>query len=105
MRPIDFRNETFRDLAARVDSDRQTVLDALRRLGPSTTRSLSERMGMSILTVRPRCTELLQLGAVELHGREGHEGVYRARTDYEWVTWYEAEHRAATGGDQMMLKV
>jgi hypothetical protein len=41
---------------------------------------VSERSGISLLTFRPRTTDLYQLGLVVLEGRSGTEGVYSGRT-------------------------
>jgi predicted transcriptional regulator len=80
MRPIDYRNETWEDVRNRVDALRGIVFAALEMHGPCTTRELSIRARMDILTVRPRVTELCQLGLAELANPEsgGHEGIYRA---------------------------
>lgn len=103
MKPVDIRNESFADLSGRIDADRATVLAALRWHGICTTRQLAEHMGRAPEFVRPRVTELFQIGAVALAGREGHEGLYRARMLGEWMDWYSSEHAAATGGEQLML--
>jgi hypothetical protein len=105
VKPVDFRNETFRDVLQRVNEARQAVLDALCRLGPRTTRRLARDMGWDVLDVRPRVTELYQIGAVVQVGDEGREGVYAARTEGEWMDWFGAEQRAATTGDQMLLRI
>jgi hypothetical protein len=101
MDPIDFRDAQFADLQALLQGKRQAVLEAYRVHGPCTTRELSERSGLDLLLVRPRTTELLQLGCVEVfededekedehdssrkteHGKRTHEGIYRARTPGE----------------------
>ena len=85
MKPIDFRNETFTDISARIEGDRAEILDALRASGPLTTRQLAAQMCRDILAVRPRVTELVQLGAVEICGAHGHEGIYRALLIGEWM--------------------
>lgn len=105
MKPVDFRNETFREVLQRVGESRLAVLDALRRLGPRTTRALAAEMGVDILDVRPRVTELYQIGAVAQVGGEGREGVYAARTEGEWMDWFGSEQRAATTGDQMLMRI
>ena len=103
MKPVDLRDMTWRDLQERVEGERQDVLEALRRMGPRTTRALAAEMGRDILTVRPRVTELGQLGAVALVGAEGREGVYRALGVGEWADWFAREKDAATRGEQMEL--
>lgn len=103
MMPIDFRNETFDSLRGRLDADRQIVLQRLKDDGACTTRQLSEKMGMDVLSVRPRVTELCQMGAVELVDRHGHEGVYRARMEGDWMLWVAREIQRARSGEQMLL--
>jgi hypothetical protein len=76
MNPIDLRNETWETLQARVTGLRLAVLDAWRTHGQGTTRMLALRSGIDILIVRPRTTELVDLGLVRLVGRKDHEGIY-----------------------------
>ena len=103
MKPIDFRNETFADIRGRLDADRDFILRRLKYLGPCTTRQLADYLGMDVLSVRPRVSELYQMGAVDLTDRHGHEGVYAARTEGEWMLWVGREIQRATTGEQMML--
>lgn len=80
MKPIDVRNECWADIQARVCGDRLRVYGFWKDYGPCTTQELSEKTGMSILSLRPRTTELYQLGLVELVDAAGggKQGVYRA---------------------------
>lgn len=78
MRPVDIRNEQWADIQRWLEGDRMNVHEALRSGGPATTRELAERMGFDLLSVRPRVTELFQLGLVRLARRDGREGVYEA---------------------------
>lgn len=57
--------------------------------GPSTTRQVAEKMGVEVLKVRPRCTELLQLGLlVEVPSEPGQrEGIYRALSEEEAINF------------------
>lgn len=103
MKPVDFRNETFADIQSRVEGDRHEVLDALRLYGPLTTRKLAEAMGLAPEFVRPRVTELVQLGAVEIAGAHGHEGVYRALLLGEWMDAVRGRKERETCGQQMQL--
>jgi hypothetical protein len=97
MKPVDFRNATFAELAGRIAGQRASALEAWRQHGPATTAELAERSGLSILTLRPRTTELVQLGYVTLCEAQpaGHEGVYRVRTDEELAAWFTAQQAAA----------
>lgn len=103
MKPVDFRNETFREIADRVEGDRQDILEFLRAHGPLTTRGLAAQMDRDILAVRPRVTELVQLGAVEIAGAHGHEGIYRALLLGEWMDACRSRKERETCGQQMML--
>jgi hypothetical protein len=80
MKPIDYRNETWEQVNERVDALRAVVYRAFQIHGACTTRQLAHLSGIDILTLRPRVTELYQLGLVELANPEtgGGEGVYQA---------------------------
>lgn len=86
MKPIDYRNTTWEALQETLTGRRLQVLDAWRIHGPGTTREVAARAGIDILTLRPRTTELLDLGLLDLvqvdetRTCRQAEGVYRART-------------------------
>ena len=105
MKPIDFRNETFDDIYGRLNDDRMACLQKLREIGPSTTRNLAEQMGLAPEFVRPRVTELYQIGAVDLVDSHGHEGVYQARFEGDWILWCGAQKTLATSGEQLQLAI
>jgi DNA-binding MarR family transcriptional regulator len=88
MNPIDYRTTTWEAIAARITGDRATVLAALRHHGPCTTRQLATAMGWDILNVRPRVTELCQLGFADIFNEirdpaPGREGTYLAISDQD----------------------
>jgi hypothetical protein len=89
MKPIDYRNETWDQVRERVDSLRLAVYRAFELHGACTTRQLAQKSCIDILTLRPRVTELVQLGLVELSNPEmrAGEGIYQA------VPWAVAVHR------------
>ncbi|BET67193.1 hypothetical protein ASA1KI_21110 [Opitutales bacterium ASA1] len=91
MTPSQIRNDQYLELAPSLRAIQLQVLAALQERGPSTTRQLADAARIDLLTVRPRVTELVQLGLVALEGREGHEGVYRACTlvEIEATRWRE----------------
>lgn len=95
MSPIDYRNATFRDLHGRLVNLRASVYEALMEHGPCTTRELARACDIDLLTVRPRVTELVQLGFVECLDEHGHEGRYRALTLAEAETLFAQRQRAA----------
>ncbi len=103
MTPVDYRNETFEGIRARVSHLRLAVYQELQSMGPSTTRELARKSGMDILTVRPRVTELIDLGWVVLAtDRPGNEGIYRALSEVEARALF-AQRRAAAGPVQTEL--
>jgi hypothetical protein len=92
MKPVDFRNATFHSLRDEMEGLRRRVYEAWVAHGPGTTRQMAVASGIDLLTFRPRTTELVQLGLVELVPPTGeqaqeidpHEGVYRAVPQPEW---------------------
>ena len=98
MKPIDFRNETFASIQNRIAGSRAAVLAAWKTHGPCTTEELAERSGLSILSLRPRTTELLDLGFVRLNEDQAAkgEGTYRACTYSEHMAWFTEQQRAAS---------
>jgi hypothetical protein len=85
MKPIDYRNETFADIRARIGALQERIYAGFVKYGPCTTRELADLISephkrIDLLTVRPRTTELFQLGYVELAYPDlpSREGVYQA---------------------------
>ncbi len=79
MKPIDFRNATWQEIQGKLSGQRRLIYEAWLLHGPCTTRELAHKSGLSILTVRPRTTELFQLMLLDLTGdKDGHEGRYHA---------------------------
>ncbi len=87
--PADIRDANFKEIATRLTGSRLAVHRALLLYGPCTTMALAARAGISIFNVRPRVTELCELGLAELHGTAAREGIYRA------ITCEEAQRRHA----------
>lgn len=85
MKPADYRNATFQDIRRQLVHLRLSVWEALALHGPCTTRELAKDCGLDLLTVRPRVTELVQLGFAECVNEDqaGHEGIYKALTTAE----------------------
>ena len=82
MNPVDFSRSTYAQIEQALGALRVHVWNGLKQHGPCTTAELATRMEMSVLTVRPRVTELVQLGLARLVPTQhrGHEGVYEACT-------------------------
>lgn len=108
MKPVDFRNATWADLQERIAGQRERVLAAWRVHGPGTTAEVCARAVMSILSFRPRSTELGQLGFIclaDAQPAQG-EGTYRLRTTAEHEAWFAAQVREArTPQRQLPLNV
>jgi predicted transcriptional regulator len=97
MKPIDICTANFSDMQARLAGDRSTVLAALRQHGPCTTRELATAMHMDILSVRPRVTELCDIGFAEMVAyvkNQKREGVYAAFSDEAARAWLLARQDA-----------
>jgi hypothetical protein len=66
--PGHYGSDTSRAAAEHIASDaarlRTLVLGSLRHHGPATADEVAGRLALSILSVRPRCTELLKSGAI-----------------------------------------
>jgi hypothetical protein len=81
MRPIDYRNATWHGLKSHLHGLRLAAHNAYRDHGPGTTRQVADASGIDILTLRPRTTELFQMGFIELVpdplGNRSKEGTYR----------------------------
>ena len=118
MRPIDYRNETWESIKRRIAGDRLRVYEAWIKHGPCTTEELYARSGIRILSLRPRTTELLQLGLVVLVPAElragsaaGHDrpknsgGVYRAVPIAMAELLFAELKRRARSCEQMFLKL
>jgi DNA-binding MarR family transcriptional regulator len=78
MKPVDIRNATWAEIEGQLTHERLVVHAVLREVGPVTTRDLAAAMERDKDSVAPRVTELYQLGFVELVGKSGRRGLYRA---------------------------
>jgi DNA-binding MarR family transcriptional regulator len=100
MKPIDYRNATWNEVQARVVSDRLDVWLAFSRHGPGTTREIARRSGMDILNLRPRATELYQLGFLDVvedptSKARTREGVYVALSEEQARLRFETKKSQA----------
>jgi len=92
MTTTDLRNATFAIVRQNLSDSRRAVYEAWVAHGPTTTRDLAARSGIDILNVRPRTTDLCELGLVELAGdHRAAEGIYRAVAEARWTSWH-ADH-------------
>lgn len=101
MKATDLRNATWRECLTHVTEDMVRVHNAWLTFGPCTTRELAERSGISLLTLRPRTTDLGKLGMVRLTDSTGTEGIYSyvsAETAEASRVWQrEADFRRSGG--------
>lgn len=100
MDPINYKLATWADVQARVVGLRLDVWRALHQHGACTTRELARKSGIDLLTVRPRVTELVQLGLVECLPVGGNEGVYRALSETDAMARFESRRAEALRGVQ-----
>ena len=94
MKPTDLRNITWRDVLTHVTEDLVRVHLAWQAHGPGTTRQIAQIAGISLLTLRPRTTDLYKLGLVVLVDTEANNGIYAARTREEAELSRAWQHRA-----------
>lgn len=103
MKPVDYRNENWFTIRNRLEGFRQLVYSALLQQGPCTSRELSERSELDILSVRPRLTELGELGLAECVGGANGEGIYRAISLADaGETWLKRRRESRTGQMELL---
>lgn len=100
----DIRDLNWQQIQERVSGLREAVHSSLLGFGPCTTRQLATKMGVDLLTVRPRVTELVELNFAECTGRDSGEGVYRALSYAEAIKKFQDQRAIARGeGVQQQL--
>jgi predicted ArsR family transcriptional regulator len=104
MKPIDYRNATWQTVLDRVTGLREAVYQGYRDHGPCTTAELAAKIGISVLTVRPRTTELYQAGLVDVTDDPGPEGKYYALSQAAARARF-ADKRAAALGTPVQLTI
>lgn len=105
MKPIDFRNATFGALLGTLEGIRRGVYDTWLHYGPGTTREMSRKSSIDILTFRPRTTELLQCGLLVCADEQPHrkEGTYRIASHAEWNRFRDIRQFAVTAQPQLKM--
>ncbi len=104
MKPIDYRNETWSQVMERVNDKRNDVHLLLSIHGPCTCRELAEKSARDILSIAPRVTELYQMGLVELVGKSGTRGIYKAVDFQVAEQTFETRRSAALVQPELNLK-
>ena len=102
MNPSDVRALGWERMQASLTALRQRCYRAWQTYGPGTTEEVALTAGISLLTFRPRATELVQLGLVELLKIDGGEGVYQAVARDTWER-READRRRGRPAEQLSL--
>lgn len=88
------RREAWHSIRGRTGHLHSVILNDLRTNGPATTKQIAERTRVPLLTTRPRCTELGDLGLIEAIDRTADGSVFQAVSEYEAMTnWETARSR------------
>lgn len=100
MKPVDFSRENWQSLRERVSDLREAAWLAWQQHGPGTTEDVAARAGWDVLNLRPRTTELVQLGFVSLVERDrvAKAGIYRALTEAEAMASFRSRQDAMRTG-------
>lgn len=92
------RNESFEQIKPNLGPRHQEVLDALRKHpGGVTAWELSKITNRMIHTVRPRLTELRDVGKAKVVGKRYHEetqrseAVWAIETEFKFTDWGQGE--------------
>lgn len=104
MKAIDARTATWDEIRSTLTGRRLAAYEAFQLCGPGTTREVAERSGHDILSLRPRATELLQLGFLVCEEVIDGQGIYRALTEAAALKAYE-DRRKTGGPAQLPLKL
>lgn len=88
-----------------LNGKREEVLAAWREQGHGTTRELSRRFGIDLLTFRPRTTDLLQAGFLRLVKEIDGEGMYEAVPEADVMALFERRAAEIAAGEQLQLKI
>ena len=103
MTSAEIRNDQWRKIQKRLSGDCLKVHRAFQTHGPATTLDLASCAEISPWSVRPRTTQLLQMGLVQLVGRQDREGVYAAVDPQRALEDFVAQH--VGGGEQMLFRM
>jgi hypothetical protein len=86
-----YSKQNYHELCASgvLNDNRLHVWRRFQQHGPCTTRRVAQAVGVEVHTMRPRCTELFQLGLlVEVPAEPGaKEGIYRALSEDEAINF------------------
>lgn len=102
MTPAQIRDAVWADLQANLNERRRAVYEAFKKYGPATTLQIAAIAGIGLLTLRPRTSELMEMGLLECVGRLPEGGVYKA-VEMEEAAKRVAVARVAAGEQLQML--
>lgn len=104
MKATDFRDATWEQIEGRLTRLRRLVWEGLINHGPCTTLALADATGIELLTVRPRVTELCQMGFARLADEQpdATEGRYEAVGIRDAEAAFRAAQAAARGEARQM---
>lgn len=104
--PKAIRDANWEQIRDHLAGPRQAVHAWLLANGPATTNMIAEGTGIPLLTVRPRVTELVQLGFAACTGRKCcRDGIYEAVPVEQVRAAHQATLQAArAAGAQLVLK-
>lgn len=103
MIPADIRDAKWTEIEKQVTGQREMVYTSLLACGRCTTDALAAHMHKSVLSVRPRVSELYDLGLVALVGKDGHNGIYEAIPVFVARQAHEQRRAAQAQGTQLTL--
>lgn len=86
---------TWQEIRGGLHGTRETIHAWLLAHAPAGTTDIAAALGIGLLTVRPRVSELCAWGFAECVGRFGREGVYRAISVSEAQASHEKSRREA----------
>ncbi len=102
----DLRYPHFADVRAALTGNRLAVWDAMLGFGACTGSELAAHIGWTVLSVRPRLTELRAMfHVVETGERRDGEHVFRAVSAAEAMTLHEEERRKYAIEERAQVRV
>lgn len=101
MNPEDIKRMSWAEIQGALVNMRQTIFLGFFDHGPCTNKHLAATLNIGLDSVRPRTTELVDLGLVECVGTSGRQGIYQAVPAA--IARDRHEHKMAT--QQLQLKL
>lgn len=100
------RAQTWEEIRSTLQRRRLAAYSAWQQWGPGTTREVAEKSGIDLLTLRPRTTELLQLGFLVETGLTAGQGIYQALTEDQAIhAWQQRQQAEKLTAHQLPLQL